>query len=399
MSKFRKGPRIDFIDAQIKFMVENGIKANGADVLDKIMVLLFEEDSSGRLACRTSNMKISLDWNSTEDIKEGELWICLVTMNTNNLGYARPLKRVESSDIVGMKCGMEDIADFIWKNNRDEVAEHLGRKIDSEIRAGMEEKISELEEEHSRKIAEIERKEAALQARESELVRETDTRIAESRDATIKDYELKVAHLNELSDELRTKAERLTKEKSTIMNYYESRNACLEDEIESLRKSVSGPRTEAVRNTARDEKEREIAELKMEISKLRAVLADREEEAAVMKRKMAMAEGDIRDRMVERALYPISNSVLRISESEFRCSFMDDGRYSVKVNADMTVMRFVPDERGCAICRDGLMSVPELRKVDAFGNRTGELKWRVVNDKVLEVSIRGDGICSTEDVR
>ncbi|MPN21442.1 hypothetical protein SDC9_168821 [bioreactor metagenome] len=82
-----------------------------------------------------------------------------------------------------------------------------------------------------------------------------------------------------------------------------------------------------------------------------------------------------------------ASKVIRITDTEFDCPFMGEGRYSVRINADRTRVRFVPDITGTAICRDGIISVPEFGRINALGNRTGEMSWKMVDNDTLEISI------------
>lgn len=377
MAEFKTGIRMNFLDVQREFMEKNGIDESNGEVLSEVMVLLFGTDKKGRLVSNPRNRLISLDRDIKEEVHENELWICHVTMKTGYLGYAKPLRRIGVPEIIGMSDHMQDIADFLWMNGRDEVLKYLGPRIESEIQPALERRISELEAEYSDKAAGIAKREAALSLRENSLASE-EGGLRESGDRSREKYMERIAELEKQERRFKTEIEKLARDKSTIMDYYEARNANLRAEISEL----TGPKSGTAEDTGGDERNDLIAGYTLENHRLREELHMMRERMDVMRRRKEIENSTGR----EDAVCP-AQKVIRITDTEFECPFMDEGRYSVRINADMTRLRFIPDTEGTAVCRNGTISVPNLGRINALGSRTGELNWRMVDSSTLEVSI------------
>ncbi|NLN72440.1 MAG: hypothetical protein GX137_06630 [Thermoplasmatales archaeon] len=377
MAEFKTGIRMNFLDVQREFMEKNGIDENNGEVLSEVMVLLFGTDKKGRLVSNPRNRLISLDRDCREEVHENELWICHVTMKTGYLGYARPLRRIGVPEIIGMSDQMRDIADFLWMNGRKEVLKYLNPRIESEIQPALEQRISELEAEYSDKAAGIAKREAALSLRENSLASEKEG-LKESGDRFREEYMERIAELEKQERRFKTEIEKLVRDKSTIMDYYETQNANLRAKISEL----TGPKSGTAEDTGVDERNELIAGYTLENHRLREELHMMRERMDVMRRRKEIENSTGR----EDAVCP-AQKVIRITDTEFECPFMDEGRYSVRINADVTRLRFIPDTEGTAVCRNGTISVPNLGRINARGSRTGELNWRMVDSSTLEVSI------------
>lgn len=351
MVEMRKEVKMDFVDAQRKFLSENGIEEEDGKTLGKIMILLFEIGIDGKMASYAGAKKISLDWNSTITVQENEIWMCQITMKTNFLGYAKPLRKIEISEIIGMCGQMQNIADHIWSHKKEEVIGYLGPKIDSEVQSVLNERISEMEAEYrgrrSAFEAESESKYSELRARESNLsimeetlVSEMEEKLKASEEDLRKKYESNMAESEERLSAIKRREENLINEKSAMMSYYESQNKVLREKAEGLNDELC-----MLRNKLASGKKAEITMLE-------------------------------------------SGSVVRISGNEFKCPFFREGRYSAKINADMTRIRFSPDNSGLAVCRNGIMAVPGLSHINALANHIGDLNWKMVDGETLEISIR-----------
>jgi hypothetical protein len=159
-----------------------------------------------------------------------------------------------------------------------------------------------------------------------------------------REYERKNAELEEEISSSRAREEKLMSEKSTIMSYYEFQNKVLLKKIdvlsEELRSGRKGPSED---------------------------------------------NGKVAVRKTENAPLPVSGSVIRISGNEFKCPFIEDGNYSVVINAEMTRIRFNPDKKGRAVCRNGIMAVPGLNMICALGNVMGKLECTIYGGENLEI--------------
>lgn len=376
MAEFKAGIRMNFLDVQREFMEKNGIDESGGEVLPEVMVLLFGTDKKGRLVSNPRNRLISLDWDSKEEVRENELWICHVTMKTGYLGYARPLRKISVPEIIGMSGQMQDIADFLWENGRDEVLKYLSPMIESEIQPALEQRISELEAEYSDKAAEIVERETALSLRESDLASEKE-RLEESGEGFCKESTERIAELENREELFKREIEKLSRDKSTIVDYYEAQNADLRARISEMT-----AKSNTAGGTGNDEKSELVARYVSENRNLREELHMMRDRMSVTRHREMAENSPGREDAV-----PPAQKVIRITGTEFKCPFMSEGRYSVRINADKTRLRFVPDSRGTAVCRSGTISVPDLDRINALGNRTGELSWRMVDNDTLEVSI------------
>ena len=377
MSEFKTGIRMNFLDVQREFMEKNGIDESNGEALSEVMVLLFGTDKKGRLVSNPRNKLISLDWDSKEEVRENELWICHVTMKTGYLGYARPLRKISAPEIIGMSGQMQDIADFLWENGREEVLKYLSPMIESEIQPALKQRISELEAEYSDRAAEIAERETALSLREGNLASERE-RLEESGNRFREEYMERIAELENQEVLFKSEIEKLARDKSTIVDYYEAQNSNLRARISELTGLKSGP----AEGTGNDEKGELVARYVSENRNLREELHMMRDRMSVMKHREMTENSPGREDTV-----PPAQKVVRITGTEFECPFMSEGRYSVRINADKTRLRFIPDSRGTAVCRSGTISVPDLDRINALGNRTGELSWRMVDSSTLEVSI------------
>lgn len=374
MIRSNNSGKIDFLDAQKKFMDENGINHSDGAELKKIMILFFETGKDGKPASQISRRKISLDWNAACDVKDGELWICHVTMKTNTLGFARPLRRIEPVEIYRINGEMESIAKFMWNNDKKEVMKYIDAELDSEAVAKVEAELSKLRSEHGdlldkfRELEEekTEKSEAAME----EAIKESEDR-------------LKEVHRNEIK-KLEGQITKLENERKTITDYYEDERISLEEDMAELERKLLQHNNTSNNNDGNEEL---LDRLNETISRFQRSIDDRETAFIGMKKEIDHLRYQMHAMEAKKVLRPMSESVIRISSNEFKCSFMKDGRYSVMINADMTVMRFAPDGQGIAKCHNGIISIPELYLIDALDNKIGELNWKMIGEEMLEVSV------------
>ncbi|MEA4978099.1 MAG: hypothetical protein VB016_06090 [Methanomassiliicoccaceae archaeon] len=365
MVEVRRGAKMDFIDVQKKFLEENGVAEEDGNVLSKLMVLLFETGTDGKFSCNTGTKKISLDWNSKITVLEKEIWICKVTMKTNFLGYAEPVRKIEVSEIMAMSGDMQAIANNIWSRKKKEVLEYLAPEVDSTVEQMVKERVAGSEEEYGRKQSALEEEyegrrsaleaeyqakssriesiESMLEHRERNRTFEMEERLENSEKDLRERYEKMAFELQEKLNAVKFREEKLINEKSAMMSYYESQNHDLRKKAENL---------------------------SFELSKLRAG---------------AVCKDDSDRKAVERT--SSDAYLLRISGNEFKSPIFKEGRYSVRINSEMTKIRFTYDNMGFAICRNGIIAVPGLNSIEALGNRIGELNWAMVDDKTVEISI------------
>ena len=136
-----------------------------------------------------------------------------------------------------------------------------------------------------------------------------------------------------------------------------------------------------------DEKDREIVFLRANITNMSARLKDMQNMKNEIDKNVNSSVIVDRENTKTRSMFSMTGSVIRVSADEFKCSLIDEGPYAVKINADRTVMRFVPDEYGNATCSNGIIRVPDLSLIKVLDGKMGELNWRMVNGNTLEVSI------------
>ena len=356
MVQIRKPVKVDFIDAQREFLKENGIEEEDGMILSKMMLLMFKTGKDGKLSSYTGSRKISLDWNSTAAVQENELWVCQVTMKTYSLGFAEPIRKVEFSEIIGISDQMQGISDYIWETKKKKVIEHLGPQIESVVKSMGDLRRSELEAEYKEKKSALE---AELELRSSELMaKEKDQTLLEenlrskmegdlmeSREELIKEYEQEIDELKERLSSFKSMDDRLINEKSTIMSYYESQNKDLRENVKDLTN---------------------------ELSILRKRLDSGVEESCGNRTKGTPSR---------------YGTLIRISKNEFKSLYFREGRYSVKINPNLTKIRFTPDDDGLAICRNGIIVVPGLNQINALNNYIGEVDWKIVDTETIEISI------------
>jgi len=228
------------------------------------------------------------------------------------------------------------------------------------------------------------------------------------------DSEFQAERCKHLTDEIN----RLTEKNESLEDLVKAKNSEMEQRVEELR---------TANRTGHDHYEAKIDELEVELNRyrneaemlrvkmnsnriseisdipehddetvnnLRRELDSVKSEHRIALSKLTEARVEInnllcetRKSTIQSRLEPLSGSVIRISADEFKCSLIDEGTYTVKINADGTVMRFVPDAYGVAECRNGIIHVPHLNRIEVLGNRFGKFNWRMVNGNTLEVSI------------
>lgn len=500
---------------QADFLDSNGIGHDNGFSLGVLKVLLFKTDDNGDLVSYFEGVRIAPISVINNQVKENELWVCVVEPDANNVGTAQPLYRIESEDIVNMNGRTDILAEFMWENNPEDIVKHLDlnekvtkldelesdleklkrenetlrskseerKDSDATLRTELEEEFKRFErkliEEHKASLAESEETFGLKEKELSEEIESLNATIRKlgSRDDSIEVQNLRVelaelekenesleTELDAKRNELHQKIEELSAKNVTDSSYYEgiieglkknlndyrsnseamtekcgdfaleierltARKQSLEDlvkaknaemearveelrlnnrtysdhyetkvdeledelnryrnEVETLRKKMEShvPQTESDLPDHRDETiteiRRELDSQRVENNMLRQKLVDSEYEIRCLTRDGAKPVARSR-------LGPMSGSVIRVSADEFKCSLIDEGTYTVRINADRTIMRFVPDIYGTAECRNGIIRVPDLDRIEVLGNRFGELKWKMVNGNTLEVSI------------
>ena len=143
MDKNDKMTGKDLTDVQRNYLISRGIRYHDGDILGRLHILLFSQDENGEIASYFDGKRANLDRNSPVVVKRDELWICHVTMNTDKLGYAKPLQKVNPGDILKMNGKIEQIAEYMWIKRPKEVAKHV-----SMIQPRSERKVSEIGRAH-----------------------------------------------------------------------------------------------------------------------------------------------------------------------------------------------------------------------------------------------------------
>lgn len=487
---------------QKKFLDSNGIKPEGATPLGRMEVLLFSEDENGDIVSYFDDTRLAINRANTTPINKDELWVCIVETGADNIDYAQPLYEITSEQILEMDGKIETFSKFVWKNNPDEVVEHLGvsedilkldefesefeklRKESDELRSEIEkrenfdkdsiraeiedefkETVKKLKNEHklvlmklaeeygeeekktkkeidglNKKIKKLEKRDddeevrrlnkiiSELEKENENLESEIDTYkiekdqkieeltnenltgssyyegIIEGLNERLRTFESETTNLEDINKaliedlkesrkETNEKIEELTTVRTTLSEYYEDESRKLKGELEKYKRE-----SELLRNRPASSEEshdlqillesktREVAMLTRNVEDLdrrNRVLTDMLEQANYR----GVSNGDSVNTTVRQKQNSMSGSVIRISADEFKCSLIDEGSYSVRINADRTIMRFVPDSYGTARCRNGIIYVPDLNMIEVLGNKFGELKWKIVNGNTLEVSI------------
>ncbi len=507
---------------QKKFLASNGIKPEGATPLGRMEVLLFSENENGDIVSYFDDTQLAINRANTTLINKDELWICVVETGADNTDYAQPLQEITPEQILEMDGKIETLSKFVWKNNPEEVVEHLGvskdilrleeiesdfeklRKESDDLRSEIEERDfnedsirSEIEDEFKEAVKKIEKEHQLVLTKlkedhgkeEKKTRKEMDDLNKKIKKLEKRDNDEEVQRLNEKISELEKenedlvsrneyleswnedlesrgeelgswnyiykaemdqKVEELNNENLNNSSFYEgtienlnerlrileSETTNLEEINKTLREDLKESRREAnekadelttVRNTLSEYYENENRTLKDELEKYKReleLLSDKPEsseeihdlhihleskthEAAMLTRKVE--DLDRRNRVLTDMLEHANNgdssnddsvgttarqkqnsmagSVIRISADEFKCTLIDEGTYSARINADRTIMRFVPDPYGNVRCRNGIIYVPDLNMIEVLGNKFGELKWKIINENTLEVSI------------
>ena len=227
-------------ESQRNYLRTNGIKYHDGNILEKLQVLLFSQDDNGDIASYFDGKRVCLDWNSPVIVKRDELWICYVTMNSEKLGYAKPLHKISPSEILEINGKIEQIAEYMWKKRPKEVAKHVD--VSDEL-AKIDELVGDfedLEDDYESVVKELKKKEDAEKTLRSEMEeghRKELEKFKEDYEKSEKDLidkynaELKILK-NEL-DEFNLKNQKSSKENDDFTNNEEVQN--LKEEIESLR--------------------------------------------------------------------------------------------------------------------------------------------------------------------
>lgn len=206
-----------------------------------------------------------------------------------------------------------------------------------------------------------------------------------------------VKELNNLLDtkkaEMERKVEELRTANRSFTDHYEAKINGLEVELARYRNEAETLREEAKPfmpgedSVLSDHKDEEVLMLKKELDVMMSRYHVTCQSLIAANSRLEALDRETDSSAVRPKLKPMSGSVIRLSADEFKCSLINEGKYTVKINVDGTVMRFVPDVYGIAECRNGIIHVPGLNRIEVLGNRFGELKWRMVNENTLEVSI------------
>ena len=444
----------NFTESQRNYLRNNGIKYHDGDVLEKLQILLFSQDDNGDVASYFDGKRVCLDWNSPVVVKRDELWICHVTMNSEKLGYAKPLHKISPGEILEINGKIEQIAEYMWKKRPKEVAKHVD--VSDEL-AKIDELVGDfedLEDDYEAAVKELKKKEDAEETLRSEIEEGHKKELEKLREEYEKsekglidkhNAELKILkdeldgfnsknqkspkenddfsnneeiqNLKEEIESLRNENKKLNNqiiarndeierkmsesvlEKRTISDYYENKIDGLERKLEEFNyelltsSRMSDPFVDTkstgvgdVQHSS-DEKDLRIETLHSNLSKLSDRLEDLYETTNDIEYKVKSSVTVDGENTITRMLFNMSETVIRVSIDEFKCSLIDEGTYAVKINADRTIMRFVPDEYGSATCFNGIIRVPDLNLIKVLDNKLGELNWRILNGNTLEVSI------------
>ena len=417
----------DLTDAQRNYLSSRGIRYHDGDVLGKLQILLFSQDDNGEIASYFDGKRVSVDWNSQTVVKRDELWICHVTMNTENLGYAKPLQKVSPSDILKMNGKIEQIAEYMWIKKPKDVAKHVDVGDGLDKINELTDKIENLQRDYNAALTELKLKENAGETLRSEIeeeFRQSEAKLVEGHrteleelreeyDASEKDmidkYNGALKTLKDELDELTVQNKKLSEEKNNMVNNEEIQKLnieirMLQEEKVALQIRINEMNDEIIRK--KDEflsEKRTISDYyESKIESLEMMLKDFEQKLSVSSKTSGHFTDiesvdieemqhslDEKDREIEVLRINISKMSARLEDMQNMKNEADRNvKSSVTVNGENTktrsmfsmtgsVIRVSADEFKCSLIDEGTYAVKinvdrtVMRFVpDEYGNAT-----------------------------
>lgn len=135
---------MDFYTLRKELNDKWGLEDGSWSELDKTVILSFERDADTNNIFSKHGGRIVYRHRNHEDrMFEGETWICSIELK-NNYYFAKGLQRLDGSFMLELKRGqMEDIADAVWRKQKDKIEPILEEKYKEVMKKAVSEKIAE----------------------------------------------------------------------------------------------------------------------------------------------------------------------------------------------------------------------------------------------------------------
>ncbi len=148
--------RFDWYTFVQKANIEYGTTDADWDPYARVAILSFNEDRNR--VCAKFNGKNVYPHNMFKDrIKNGDVWVCSLTINGNTNYFARGIKKLDASFLMELNKGdIDTVVDFLWENNRASLEPVLEEKYKSIFQEKITELVNEARKEDLLKIEELE---------------------------------------------------------------------------------------------------------------------------------------------------------------------------------------------------------------------------------------------------
>ena len=152
---------MDFNEFKAEFAMKYGDVDTNLSYLNKIRVVPFDVDERGNISGKIQEGLVYRHREYENIIKAGEMWVCLLQENIkgHRQYFATPIQKVDAEFIYGLRHDqMKEMAEYIWRNNRDSVISLLRDEIDAEVESKVDERTSDLSERYSTECSDLKAK-------------------------------------------------------------------------------------------------------------------------------------------------------------------------------------------------------------------------------------------------
>lgn len=128
-----------------------------SDYLSNTAVVHFETDARGYVSGTFRGLPVYRDNRHSEEITPGETWVCSLELNpkTGFNYFATPVRRVDASYLQELhEDQLEEIADALWRDHRDEALPLLESRFREEIDRRVSEAVAECSRSYEARLAE-----------------------------------------------------------------------------------------------------------------------------------------------------------------------------------------------------------------------------------------------------
>lgn len=170
---------MDFQQFVKDYSEQHGIDNVNLSCLNKIRVVKFDVDERGYISGKVLEGIVYRHREYESTINAGEMWICELQENVKNCRqhFAKPIMKVDASFIYDLTSSqLGELAQYIWKNNRDSIEGMLKEEYADTIEKMAEEKAEDMSKRNQDEID-------ALNGEISSL-RKTNTQLQECLDMT-----------------------------------------------------------------------------------------------------------------------------------------------------------------------------------------------------------------------